>query len=165
VADTRWLTPDELDAWIPLAGLTLFLPGYLDEALKPHGLTFFEYSTLSALSQAADHTWPMTSLAHLANGSLSRMSHTTRRLEQRGWVSRAQCPDDRRVTLVSLTAQGHRTLVDAAPVHVESVRRAVFDVLTPQQVPHLARIGKRIVETINPGGPPSGWARDRDTMR
>lgn len=156
MADTRWLTPDELDAWIPLAGLALFLPGYLDEALKPHGMTFFEYSTLSALSQADDHTWPMTSLAHLANGSLSRMSHTTRRLEQRGWVRRSPCPADRRVTLVSLTEQGHRTLVDAAPVHVESVRRAVFDVLTPAQVPHLARIGRSIVETINPGGPPPG---------
>ena len=154
MGDTRWLSPDELDAWIPLAGLALFLPGYLDEALKPHGLTFFEYSTLSALSHADDRTLPMTSLAHLANGSLSRMSHTTRRLEQRSWLRRAACPDDRRVTLVSLTEQGHRTLVDAAPVHVESVRRAVFDVLAPDQVPQLARIGRSVVESINPGGPP-----------
>lgn len=156
MADTRWLSTDELDAWIPLAGLALFLPGYLDEALKPHGMTFFEYSTLAALSQTDDQTLPMTSLAHLANGSLSRMSHTTRRLEQRAWVRRSRCPDDRRVTLVSLTEQGHRILVDAAPVHVESVRRAVFDVLAPADVPQLARIGRSIVETINPGGPPPG---------
>ncbi len=70
--------PDELDAWIPLAGLTLFLPGDLDEDVKPHGMTFVEYTTLSALSEADDQTLPMTSLAHLANGSLSRMSAWSR---------------------------------------------------------------------------------------
>ena len=155
MGDTRWLTDDEIDSWKPLAGLVLLLPGYLDEAVQTHGLTFFEYSLLVVLSGAPDRTKPTSEVAHLANGSLSRTSHGARRLERRGLLRRHRCPTDGRVTLLTLTDEGQRRLADAAPAHVESVRRAIFDALEPEQAAELGRLTTIVLTHLHPNGP---WA-------
>ncbi len=155
VTEPRWLTDEETVAWRPLAALALLFPSYLEEAVQPHGLTFFEYSVLVVLSGAPDRTAPMSELAHLASGSLSRTSHGARRLENRGLLRRHRCPSDGRVTLATLTDEGHERLTAAAPDHVESVRRAVFDVLTPEQATDLGRSITRILNQLHPVGP---WA-------
>ena len=157
VAEPRWLTDDEIESWKPLAGLVLLLPGYLDEAVQAHGFTFFEYAVLVVLSDAPDRTMPMSEVAHLANGSLSRTSHGARRLEQRGLLRRHRCPDDGRVTLVTLTDEGHRQLAEAAPAHVESVRQAIFDVLTPEQAAEFGRLTTIVLSHLEPAGP---WASE-----
>jgi hypothetical protein len=54
--------------------------------------------------------------------------------------------------LASLTAAGRRKLVDAAPGHVETVRRLVLDPLTKPQVRQLRDINGRIRKAIEPGG-------------
>lgn len=159
MGETRWLTKDEQEAWRPLAALALLLPSHLEEPLQPHGLTFFEYSLLVLLSHADDRTRPTSELAHLASGSLSRTSHGTRRLQQRGLVNRHRCPVDGRVTLVTLTDEGHEHLTRAAPSHVESVRHAIFDALAPEQATELGRLVTTILTHIAPSGP---WADEAD---
>ncbi len=159
MAGTRWLSDDEIEAWRPLAALVLLLPPRLEEPLQAHGLTFFEYSVLVVLADACERTAAMSELAHLAGGSLSRTSHSARRLEQRGWLRRSRCPTDGRVTLVTLTDEGHRHLVEAAPDHVESVRRAIFDALTPQQADELGRHVTTILTNLAPTGP---WADETE---
>lgn len=161
MSDPRWLTDDEIDSWKPLAALVLLLPPYLEEAVQEHGLTFFEYSVLVVLADAPDRTMPMSEIAHLANGSLSRTSHGARRLEEQGLLSRSRCPDDGRVTLVTLTDDGHRRLVDAAPAHVESVRSAIFDALIPEQATDLGHLVEIILNHIQPTGP---WAAQREAQ-
>ena len=155
MTEPRWLAEEEIEAWRPLAALALLLPSYLDEAIQPHGLTFFEYSVLVVLSGAPDRTVPMSELAHLASGSLSRTSHGARRLEDRGLLHRHRCPDDGRVTLVTLTDEGQRRLAAAAPDHVASVRSAVFDALGPGQAADLGRSITAILNRLHPVGP---WA-------
>lgn len=157
MGETRWLSDDEIKAWRPLAALALLLPPRLEESLQAHGLTFFEYSVLVVLADAQDRTAPMSELAHLAGGSLSRTSHSARRLEQRGVLQRSQCPTDRRVTLVSLTDEGQQLLVEAAPNHVEAVRSVIFDVLTPSQAKELGQHVTTILTNLAPTGP---WAAD-----
>lgn len=157
MSEPRWLNSDEIDAWRPLASLMLLLPPKLEEAVQPHDLTFFEYSVLVILSGSPDRTVPMSHLARLTSGSLSRVSHGARRLEKRGYLTRCRCPDDGRVTLVTLTDDGYRRLTEAAPDHVESVRKAVFDVLTPKQATQLGKIASDILNNMDPTGP---WADD-----
>ena len=53
-------------------------------------------------------------------------------LEDRGWVSRAADPTDRRATVLSLTAAG-RDLVDRIEVVRRQASARVLDVLTPAQ--------------------------------
>jgi DNA-binding MarR family transcriptional regulator len=65
----------------------------------------------------------MSALATLAGSSLPRLSQVVARLEQRGWVRRTPDPADGRYTLAILTGQGQAKVTQAAPGHVQEVRR------------------------------------------
>ncbi len=148
----RWLSADEQDAWLPLAGLLVRLPAALDAQIqRDAGLTHFEYMVLSALSEAPARTLRMSDLAGLANGSLSRLSHVVSRLERRGWVRRQQCPHDGRYTNASLTDTGMAKVAASAPGHVARVRALVIDALTPAQLSQLRDIGRQILRRVDPG--------------
>lgn len=142
--EPKWLSPEEKQAWTGLAAVMLLLPGKLDAALRPVDLTLFEYLTLSQISEAADRRIRMSELAFLTNGSLSRLSNVVKRFEQRGWVTRSPDPDDGRYTLAELTDDGHRLVVEAAPLHVRSVRELVLDPLTATDQKALARIAGKM---------------------
>ncbi len=146
---TRWLDEDELQAWLKLAGVMLKLAPTLDSQLqRDSDLTHFDYLCLAMLSESDDRTLRMSELATQVNASLSRLSHVISKLEKRGWVARTPSPDSRRVTLVTLTEEGWKVLVAAAPGHVETVRSLVFDGLSPEDVAALDRVAGHIVERI-----------------
>jgi DNA-binding MarR family transcriptional regulator len=71
----------------------------------------------------------------------------TRRLDglvKAGFVTREPSTDDRRVMLATLTRSGFAALESAAPDHVASVRRHIFDHLDRDQVAALASIFQSI---------------------
>jgi DNA-binding MarR family transcriptional regulator len=147
---TRWLDDDEQRAWLRLAGVMLKLQPALDSQLqRDSGLTHFGYLCLAMLSESDDRTLRMSQLAGRTNASLSRLSHVISKLEGRGLVRRTPCPDSRRVTLVTLTDEGWKVLVAAAPGHVETVRQLVFAGLSAADVATLERIAGEIVERID----------------
>jgi DNA-binding MarR family transcriptional regulator len=146
---TRWLTEDELNAWLRLAGVMLKLGPALDSQLqRDSDMTHFDYLCLAMLSESDDRTRTMSDLAGKTNASLSRLSHVVTKLEKRGYVSRCPSPASRRVTLVQLTDAGWDVLVKAAPGHVETVRSLVFDGLGADDVAALEKIAGHIVERI-----------------
>jgi DNA-binding MarR family transcriptional regulator len=148
--ETRWLDDDERAAWLNLAGVLMKLPAALDTQLRRDaGLSHFDYLALVILSDAPDRTLPMSELAALANGSLSRLSHVVSKLEKRGWVLRAPCTSDGRLTYARLTDDGWAKVVAAAPGHVETVRSLVIDALTKSQLRQLAKIGGRVLEQLD----------------
>lgn len=148
-AEPRWLDAEEQQIWGTVAASLTLLDSALDAQLqRDAGMSHFEYRVLAILSGATDRTAPMSQLAILTNGSLSRLSHTTARLEKRGWVARRPDPSNGRVTLVTLTDTGWAQLADAAPGHVEVVRRTVFDPLTKTQLRHLGEAHRRILKAL-----------------
>jgi DNA-binding MarR family transcriptional regulator len=152
--EPRWLDADERAAWLSLAGVVTLLPGALDAQLqRDAGLSHFEYMVLAMLSEQQTRTMRMSDLAALANGSLSRLSHVARRLEGQGFLRREACPEDGRATNAVLTDAGHAKVVATAPGHVATVRRLVFDVLSPAQRGQLHDIGDRILGQVAPDGP------------
>ncbi len=143
--EPRWLTEEEQQVWIALAGAMIKVPAVLDAQLqRDAGLSYFEYLVLSWLSMAPDRTERMSRLAELVSSSLSRLSHVARRLEAQGWLTRRPDPTDGRYTLATLTDDGLAKVEAAAPGHVEAVRRTVFDPLTKAQTRHLRDIGNRL---------------------
>lgn len=146
---TDWLTEAEQRAWLRLVGVMLQLSPALDTQLqRDTELTHFDYLCLAVLSERDDGTLPMSALAGRANASLSRLSHVVTKLEKRGWVSRSPSPQSRRVTLVTLTTEGEKVLVEAAPGHVETVRALVFEGLSPEDVVALERIAGHVVDRL-----------------
>ena len=149
-SEPRWLSADEQRAWRALATILFRLPPALDAQLQRDArLSHFEFVVLAALSEAPARTLRMSDLAALANGSLSRLSHVVKRLEKRGWVRRAPCPEDGRYINASLTDDGYAKLVASAPGHVTMVRSVVVDALTPEQLDQLLEIGTRIAARID----------------
>jgi DNA-binding MarR family transcriptional regulator len=148
--DGPGLTKDELATWMVMVKLMMRLPNALDRQLvDDSGVSHFEYGVLSALSNAPDRTLQMSALAAFAHGSLSRLSHAVKRMEDRGWVQRAPSPVDGRLTEATLTAIGSDTLNSASPGHVAKVRELVFDELDPDQIHQLGVIGERILRRVD----------------
>ena len=148
--EPRWLDDTEQRAWRGLAAVVLKLPAELERQLqRDAGMSHFEYWVLALLSEAPDRSLRLSELASRANASLSRLSHVVTRLEDRGWVERAPCPEDARATLGVLTEQGWQQVVAAAPGHVEAVRCLVFDALDPDQVTALEEVCGRIADRLD----------------
>ncbi len=162
---TRWLEPDERQAWLALAALVIRLPQALDRQLRRDaGISHFDYTVLVVLSETPDRTQRMSTLAAVSGGSLPRLSQVIRRFEDQGWVRRHPDPEDGRYTLATLTDEGFDAIADAAPGHVETVRRLVFDAIGPDRVDGLRDIAASILTVIDPEAPlpgsaDAGWGR------
>jgi DNA-binding MarR family transcriptional regulator len=107
-----------------------------------------DYHVLNALGAAPEATMPVTSLAAKIGWERSRASHHCRRMASRQLVVMSLAARDRRVTDVSLTADGRAALSAAAPGHVELVRRLFFDGLDPQMVRRLAQSLEAVYENV-----------------
>lgn len=148
-----WLSATERSAWVAVADLALRLPAVLDTQLqRDDELTFYEYMVLAMLSEEPDRTLQMSELAFLTSGSLSRLSHTAKRLEAAGYLTRERVPGGGRRTNARLTDAGYAKVVDAAPGHVREVRRLLFDTMTAGEVAALARVGRKFTRAIDPDG-------------
>lgn len=149
----RWLDLEQLRVWVRLVAVLELLPAQLDSHLRRVAdLTYFDYYVLAMLSEAPDRTLRMSALAGRTNSTLPRLSHVARRLEVRGLLVRSTDRDDRRVTVARLTEQGWDTVVQTAPLHVEQVRRLVFDVLSETQVRQLGDITRSLLTVLDPSG-------------
>jgi DNA-binding MarR family transcriptional regulator len=147
------LSDEEADAWMPLIGVTVWLPAALDMQLaRDEGISHFEYGVLSALARQEGRSMRLKELSRLANSTLPRMSKTMDRLEKQGWVERRADPDDGRATLGVLTADGLRKVAAATPAHVQFARELVLDNLTPSQVRQLTVIATKILRAAGPDG-------------
>ncbi len=140
-APPRWLDAGEQQVWRHFLAVSRLLFDRLDHELqRDAGIPHTYYEVLVALSEAEGHQMRMSDLAHRSLSSRSRLSHAIARLEEAGWVSRQSCPTDRRGQFAVLTAPGLAAIQDAAPGHVEAVRKHLFDPLTCEQVAQLGEI-------------------------
>ncbi len=106
-------------------------------------LTEGEVGSDQGSADGAPPAWRATALADRLLWSTSRLAHHVGRMERRGLVGRGTCGDDGRGSTVFLTALGRQVLEDAAPLHVESVRRHLIDVLTAEEIEQLAAIAEQ----------------------
>jgi DNA-binding MarR family transcriptional regulator len=149
----EWLTATELDSWLSLVRLMIWLPWSIDQQLQRDSkLGVVEYQVLAMLSKTPERAMRMSSLAMVTNASLSRLSHLVTRLEKRGLVRREPDPADGRFTNAILTEEGFQTLAEAAPGHVAHVRSLVIDALSPEQLRRVGRAADRIMSRINTSG-------------
>jgi DNA-binding MarR family transcriptional regulator len=145
----RWLTAEEERAWLTYVDFSTLLSDHLNRQLRRDaGVTHADYTLLAHLSSAPDHSLGMSELAERLRITRSRLTHAVNRLEEAGYVSRREDPENRRNLVTTLSDLGVRLLENAAPGHVEAVRHAVFDALTPQQVRQLAEIGDAITSAL-----------------
>jgi DNA-binding MarR family transcriptional regulator len=150
--EPRWLDDAELRAWLAYRRMHLLLNAEISRDLaKEAGLSEADYDVLSNLT-ASDDRRRLSELATRMRWSKSRLSHHITRMEQRGLVRREEVDGDARGSLVVLTAQGRRTIEQAAPGHVASVRRHLIGRLSPEQIRVLGDIGEAVLGPLEAGG-------------
>ena len=138
MVEPRWLDEQEAHAWRAYIAAQRVVSSRIEQQLqRDAGIPHTYYEILVRLSEAPGNRLRMSELAVATMGSRSRLSHAVNRLEQNGWVKREGVESDRRGQVAILTELGRQKLVDTAPGHVEEVRKAIFDALTPEQVEHL----------------------------
>ncbi|HVV12282.1 MarR family winged helix-turn-helix transcriptional regulator [Amycolatopsis sp.] len=147
----RWLDDDEQRVWREFRTAVDLLRGHVENQLqRESGMPHTYYEVLAVLSEAPEGTLRMSELALRCRSSRSRLSHAVARLEDNGWVRRFTCDTDKRGSFATLTAAGRAAVDAAAPGHVEAVREALFDALTPEQVSALGEISAAIRLNLTP---------------
>jgi DNA-binding MarR family transcriptional regulator len=141
---TNWLTAREMTAWRTYIETYGDLISAIERDLAAHGLTLGDYQVFVYLSETPDRSMRMCDLADLLQLSPSGLTRRLDGLVKAGFVTREPSTDDRRVMLATLTPSGFAALEAAAPDHVASVRRHVFDHLDDDQVDALASIFQAI---------------------
>lgn len=141
----RWLDQEEQAAWRSILRATHLISQEMARALDAHTVSVGEYELLSMLSEQVGGRMRMARLAELVVQSRSRVSHTATRLQKRGWVERVPSRQDGRGVVLQLTGPGREQLAALAPVHVESVRRALLDHLTREELIAFGAVTRRVV--------------------
>ncbi|MFI6919521.1 MarR family winged helix-turn-helix transcriptional regulator [Nonomuraea spiralis] len=148
--EPRWLDDAEFRAWIGYRRMRLLLDAQVSrDLMRDSGLSAPDYDVLSALTSTPDHRWRLTRLADRMLWSKSRLSRHISRMEQRGLVRREGFEGDGRGAVVVLTEGGLRAIREAAPDHVESVRRNFIDLLSREQVEVLATIAETVLDHLS----------------
>jgi DNA-binding MarR family transcriptional regulator len=156
-----WLEGDEQRAWLAYIRVQLRLAYEMNrQLLADSGLSLPDYDVLAALSVADGGRMQVTVLAAQIGWERSRVSHHVRRMSARGLVTCALSAADRRVTEVTLTGQGRQALEEAAPGHVDLVRRLFFGGLPAALVGPLGEALECVYANIIEQGslpPPVDW--------
>lgn len=152
MATVPWLNNDEDSAWRGLRRVNLLALAQINRDLQRDSrLSAADYEVLTSLSESEGDRCRFGHLAQRTRWSTSRLSHHIDRMRQRDLVDRVDRVDDARGSDIVLTEFGRATIEAAAPRHVRSVRRNIFDQLSEQQVAQLADIVSTILEHYEPG--------------
>ncbi|MFI7670171.1 MarR family winged helix-turn-helix transcriptional regulator [Nocardia sp. NPDC049526] len=133
VADAKWLNEREMRAWQGFLAAGALVGRQVEQHLKQEGLSHTQYEVLVRLAAAPKGQLRMTELADALYTSKSGLNYQVTQMEKTGLVRREACPTDVRGVIANLTAAGRDLLEQIAPGHVETVRRVLIDVLTPEQ--------------------------------
>ena len=153
---TRWLSEPEQRAWRGLLQMTTRLEAQLNRELQAaSGLSLADYDVLVALSEAPQGRLRISQLASDLGWERSRLSHHLARMQRRELVTREDCEADRRGAFVVMTDQGRTAIQQAAPAHVGTVRRLVFNGLSGEQVGSLQAFTESVLGRLEPSNTPS----------
>ncbi len=156
-----WLDEDQQRAWLAYIRLQLRLEYEMNrQLLADSGLSLPDYHVLTALSVAEAGRMQITMLAAQIGWERSRVSHHVRRMSARDLVTCGLSAADRRVTEVTMTGRGWQALEEAAPGHVDLVRRLFFGGLPEGLLGPLSEALESVYANIIKQGslpPPVDW--------
>ncbi|MEM9036929.1 MAG: MarR family transcriptional regulator [Actinomycetota bacterium] len=149
----RWLDDAEQAAWRHFLDAQIRLNDRLDRELRAaHDLGLDDYEVLVHLSEQPDLRLRMSDLADRLVHSRSRLTYRVDRMVQTGYLTREQCPDDKRGTFAVITPLGLELLATAAPTHVDGVRRHLTDQMSRDEFLQLGAVLGRVAEQLRSEG-------------
>jgi len=112
-----------VEAWVGLIrGQAAALRVINAQLVSDHGLTMNDFECMLLLSRAEERRMRRVDLADELILTASGVTRLLDGLEKEGWVDRAACASDRRVTYAVLTDEGYAKLREASKTHVADLR-------------------------------------------
>ena len=147
---TTWLTPAQQRAWRALLAMNTHLHAHLSREIQSQSdLSYADFSVLVQLTDTDEGRTRISELADLLQWERSRLSHHLKRMEARGLIERSDCSEDRRGQFVAVTATGHAAIAQAAPAHVEQVRRLVFEGASAAELAAITDLSERVLARLS----------------
>jgi DNA-binding MarR family transcriptional regulator len=149
VSEPNWLDSREDRSWRAFIHAHQQLSARLNRLLLQNsGLTDADYKVLAVLSEHPIDRMSAQALRGFLQWEKSRLSHQLQRMEELGLIVREPNPDDARSVMVRLLRAGRRTIEDAAPQHVDNVRRHFIDLFTPKELDTFADLNDRVLRHL-----------------
>src|SRR4051812_12330248 len=131
-----------------MMGVTLLLDRLDDDLRDACDLSLTEYEILVRLSESEGRQMRMAQLADALAHSRSRVTHTVSRMEKAGLVVRTSSPEDGRGVVASMTEPGYTLLTRMAPLHVQSVRDNLVDLVSPEDFEAVGRVMNAVADNL-----------------
>jgi DNA-binding MarR family transcriptional regulator len=142
---TEPLTPRQQESWRTFIESSWALHNRLEEELRAAtGLSMSDYHVMVVLSEAPGRRLRMGELAGRLVFSPSRVTYQISVMVRRGLVRKQPCPQDGRGQEAVLTDAGMAALVEAAPLHLKTVRERFIDRLDDEELAVIGRAFAKI---------------------
>ncbi|GAB03781.1 MarR family transcriptional regulator [Gordonia amarae] len=143
-------TRDELRIWRGYIETSEALRSRLASRLQDESsLSSGDYQVLLALSEATGRTLRSSELAELIGWERSRLSHHLGRMEKRGLLRRARCPDDPHGIDVALTDDGYSAFREGSIPHLMAIRELFIDALSPEELTQIENLTRTLRQHLN----------------
>ncbi|MBV9418037.1 MAG: winged helix-turn-helix transcriptional regulator [Solirubrobacterales bacterium] len=114
------------------------------ELVSEHGITTRDYEVLLYLAQAPERKLPMSALAERTMLTRSGITRLVDGLVAGGFIERAACASDARVSYAQLTDEGLAKLRNAGCTHVRSIGRLFLEHFSAEETAQLASLLGRL---------------------
>jgi DNA-binding MarR family transcriptional regulator len=122
------------------------------QLVADHGLTINDYEALLHLARAEDRRMRRVDLAERLILTASGVTRLLDGLEEAGYVDRAACASDRRVTYAVLTQAGVAKLREASKTHVADIREIFETRFNAEELDQLVALLERLPHAADATG-------------
>src|SRR6266436_4955338 len=143
------LSDTQLASWANYQRMRVRLTERINRQLaQKAGLSEADYEILSALIESPNESVRALALRCGLEWEKSRLSHQLRRMEERDLITRQECVEDNRGSVIRVTEAGRKLANEAKVYYEEAVRQYVVDVLTAEQLQALGTIAETILNQV-----------------
>jgi DNA-binding MarR family transcriptional regulator len=145
-------TAQRLDAWVSFLRSHSAITRQLNvDLLNGHGLTLNDYEVLLHLAGAEDGMMRRVDLAESVLLTASGITRLLDGLERAGYVEKARCDSDARVSYAKLTDAGRGKLRDASKTHLAGIEELFSSRYSEEELIALAAFLGRLPMTGKAG--------------
>jgi DNA-binding MarR family transcriptional regulator len=134
-----------MEAWVSyISGHAALVRRLNAELVEEHGLALNDYEVMLRLWYAPDHQMRRIDLAESVLLTASGITRLLDRLQLAGYVDKAFCATDARVTYAVLTDLGLEKFTAARATHLDGIQRAFGERFSEEEAATLAQLLGRI---------------------
>lgn len=145
---------NRLDSWIAYLRSHAAITRQMNsDLLNGHDLTLSDYEVMLRLARSEGYMMRRVDLAGSVLLTASGITRLLDGLERAGYVEKAACDSDARVSYAKLTDAGHAKFKEAAATHLTGVEELFIGRFSEEELETLAELLSRLPVTGRESGP------------